>query len=206
MSEKYIIKILTLGDQSVGKSSIVLRYSDNKFNDTFLSTIGVDSKRKIIKVKGEKVKVSIWDTAGQEKFQNIVKQYYNGANGILLIFDITSKKSFDKIDFWYNDLINKINKDEIIIYLVGNKADLEENRIITIEEAEKYANQRDIPYFEVSAKSGDGIKKLFDDITNDIMDKIIKFNEKEKEDNDLKLRVSFLEKESFKPKSNKCCF
>ena len=203
MSEKYIIKILTLGDQSVGKSSIVLRYSDNKFSDTFLSTIGVDSKRKIIKIKGEKVKVSIWDTAGQEKFQNIVKQYYNGANGILLIFDITNKKSFDKIDFWYNDLINRIKKDEIIIYLVGNKVDLEENRQITIEEAEKYANDKNIPYFEVSAKSGDGIKKLFDDITNDIMDKISNFNEKE--ENDDKLRVSFLERESFKPKSNKCC-
>ena len=204
MSEKYIIKILTLGDQSVGKSSIVLRYSDNKFSDTFLSTIGVDSKRKIIKVKGEKVKVSIWDTAGQEKFQNIVKQYYIGANGILLIFDITNKKSFDKIDFWYNDLIDRIKKDEIIIYLVGNKVDLEENRQITIEEAEKYANDKNIPYFEVSAKSGDGIKKLFDDITNDIMDKISNFNEKE--DNDDKLRFSFLEKESFKPKkSNKCC-
>ena len=204
MSEKYIIKILTLGDQSVGKSSIVLRYSDNKFSDTFLSTIGVDSKRKIIKIKGEKVKVSIWDTAGQEKFQNIVKQYYNGANGILLIFDITNKKSFDKIDFWYNDLINRIKKDEIIIYLVGNKVDLEENRQITIEEAEKYANDKNIPYFEVSAKSGDGIKKLFDDITNDIMDKILNFNEKE-DNNDDKLRFSFLERQSFKPKSNKCC-
>ena len=203
MSEKYIIKILTLGDQSVGKSSIVLRYSDNKFSDTFLSTIGVDSKRKIIKIKGEKVKVSIWDTAGQEKFQNIVKQYYNGANGILLIFDITSRKSFNKIDFWYNDLIDRIKKDEIIIYLVGNKVDLEENRQITIEEAEKYANDKSIPYFEVSAKSGDGIKKLFDDITNDIMDKILKSNEKE--DNDDKLRFSFLERQSFKPKSNKCC-
>jgi len=203
MSEKYIIKILTLGDQSVGKSSIVIRYSDNKFSDTFLSTIGVDSKRKIIKVKGEKVKVSIWDTAGQEKFQNIVKQYYNGANGILLIFDITNKKSFEKINFWYNDLINKIKKEEIVIYLVGNKVDLEENRQITIEEAEKYANDKNIPYFEVSAKSGDGIKKLFDDITNDIMDKILNFNEKE--DNDDKLRFSFLERESFKPKTNKCC-
>ena len=203
MSEKYIIKILTLGDQSVGKSSIVLRYSNNKFNDTFLSTIGVDSKRKIIKVKGEKVKVSIWDTAGQEKFQNIVKQYYNGANGILLIFDITNKKSFDKIDFWYNDLINSIKKEEIIIYLVGNKVDLEENREITIEEAENYANGKNIPYFEVSAKSGDGIKKLFDDITNDIMDKILNYNEKE--DNDDKLRFSFLERQSLKPKSKKCC-
>ena len=76
MSAKYIIKILTLGDASVGKSSIVLRYSENKFNEAWLSTIGVDSKRKIVKIKGETVKVSIWDTAGQEKFQNIVKQYY----------------------------------------------------------------------------------------------------------------------------------
>ena len=205
MSEKYIIKILTLGDQSVGKSSIVLRYSDNKFKDTWLSTIGVDSKRKIVKVKGEKVKVSIWDTAGQERFQNIVKTYYIGSNGVLLIYDITNRKSFEKIDFWYNDLFynTNIKIDELIIYLVANKMDLDKKREISKEEGEKYSKNKNIRYFEVSAKTGEGIKKLFDEIINDIMDKLLKSNEKEeKEEN---LRVSFLEKDTFKYKDKKCC-
>ena len=202
MSAKYIIKVLTLGDASVGKSSIVLRYSDNKFNEAWLSTIGVDSKRKIVKIKGETVKVSIWDTAGQEKFQNIVKQYYNGANGVLLIFDITNKKSFDKINFWYKDLKQSVNIDEIFVCLVGNKIDLEENRVISKEEAEEYARENNMQYLEVSAKTGEGIKELFDEATNKVMDKIL-INEKE--DNDEKLRTSFLNPEDFKPKKKKCC-
>ena len=203
MSAKYIIKILTLGDASVGKSSIVLRYSENKFNEAWLSTIGVDSKRKIVKIKGESVKVSIWDTAGQEKFQSIVKQYYNGANGVLLIFDITNKKSFDKINFWYKDLKQSVNIDEVFVCLVGNKIDLEDIRVISKEEAEEYAKENNMYYLEVSAKTGEGIKELFDDATNKVMDKIL-INEKEEVDE--KLRTSFLNPDDFKPnKKKKCC-
>ena len=203
MSEKYIMKILTLGDVSVGKSSIVLRYSDNKFNETWLSTIGVDSKRKIVKIKGEKVKVSIWDTAGQEKFQNIVKQYYNGANGVLLIYDITNEKSFRKVDFWYKDLKESVNLDVIHACLVGNKIDLKDNRKIEKEVAQKYADENNLPYYEVSAKSGEGIKKMFEDVTNKIMDKILKNIETEEKEE--KLKTSFLNRESFAPKEKKCC-
>ena len=203
MSAKYIIKILTLGDASVGKSSIVLRYSDNKFNESWLSTIGVDSKRKIVKIKGESVKVSIWDTAGQEKFQNIVKQYYNGANGVLLIYDITSQKSFDKINFWYNDLKQNVNIDGLFICLVGNKKDLNEDRIISVEKAQEFAKNNNMKFYEVSAKSGEGIKQLFEEVTSSIMDKIIINNEKEElEEN---LRTSFLNKDDFKPQEKKCC-
>ena len=203
MSDKYIMKILTLGDVSVGKSSIVLRYSDNKFNETWLSTIGVDSKRKIVKIKGEKVKVSIWDTAGQEKFQNIVKNYYKGANGVLLIFDITSEKSFHKVDFWYKDLKETVNLDVMHVCLVGNKIDLKDNRQIQKEVAQKYANENNLPYYEVSAKSGEGIKKMFEEVTNKIMDTILKnIDNEEKEE---KLKTSFLSTDSFKPKEKKCC-
>ena len=203
MSEKYIMKILTLGDVSVGKSSIVLRYSDNKFNETWLSTIGVDSKRKIVKIRGEKVKVSIWDTAGQEKFQNIVKQYYNGANGVLLIFDITSEKTFRKVDFWYKDLKENVNLDVMHVCLVGNKIDLNDKRKIEKEFAQKYADENNLPYYEVSAKSGEGIKKMFEDVTNKIMDKIL--NNIETEEKEEKLKTSFLNRESFAPKEKKCC-
>ena len=205
MSAKYIIKILTLGDSLVGKSSIVLRFSDNKFNETFLSTIGVDSKRKILKIKGEKVKVSIWDTAGQEKYQNIVKQYYNGANGVLLIFDIANKKSFERINFWYNDLKKSVNTDEVLICLVGNKLDLNDKREVAKEAAEKFSKENNMLYFEVSAKSGEGIKELFDDATNKIMDKVLKMSQKEEDEED-KARFSFINTDDFKQKEKKCCF
>ena len=95
MSANYIIKILTLGETEVGKTSIVLRYSDDKFQDSKIATIGIDFKIKIIKKGKEKIKVSIYDTAGQERFQNIVKHYYRGANGVLLIYDITKRKTFE---------------------------------------------------------------------------------------------------------------
>ena len=97
---KYIIKILTLGDTEVGKTSIVLRYADDKFNDSKISTIGIDFKIKQINKGGESIKVSIYDTAGQERFQRIIKHYYRGANGVLLTFDISNKNSFEKLNYY----------------------------------------------------------------------------------------------------------
>ena len=99
MTAKYIIKILTLGDTLVGKSSIVLRFSDNRFDDNQLATIGIDYKTKYIKVKDASVKVLLWDTAGQEKFRNIARQYYKGANGVLLIYDVCDRKTYERIVF-----------------------------------------------------------------------------------------------------------
>ena len=99
MSAKYVIKLLTLGDSLVGKTSIVMRYSDNKFADTF-ATIGIDFKTKFFTIKNQVVKVIIWDTAGQEKFRNIVNQYYKGADGVLLTYDITSRKTFNNVQEW----------------------------------------------------------------------------------------------------------
>ena len=141
MSTKYIIKILTLGDTSVGKSSIVLRFSDNKFDDKIFSTIGIDFKTKYIKLDKFSVKVLIWDTAGQEKFQNIAKQYYKGANGVLLIYDISNRKSFERIDFWLKELKENNRIDELFLYLVGNKIDMEDKRVISFQEGEKYAKK-----------------------------------------------------------------
>jgi small GTP-binding protein len=104
MSAKYIIKIVTLGDSMVGKTSILYRYFDNKFEEKQLSTIGIDSKTKFIKVRDASVKVLVWDTAGQEKFRNIAKQYYQGADGVLLVFDVCDRKSFEKIEYWLKEL------------------------------------------------------------------------------------------------------
>ena len=172
MSARYIIKLLTLGDTNVGKTSVVIRFSDDKYNDNQLSTIGVDFRTKYMKLGENSVKVLIWDTAGQERFKNIAKQYYRGANGVLLIYDVCKRKSLEKIGFWLEELKTYNNIDELCIYLVGNKIDLEGKRVITKEEGQKYAEDNQINYFEVSAKSGEGIHDLFNDIIKGSIDKL----------------------------------
>ena len=205
MAAKYIIKILTLGDTMVGKSSIVLRFSENKFDDNQFATIGIDFKTKYLKIGDSSVKVLIWDTAGQEKFQNIAKQYYKGANGVLLIYDIGNRKSFQRIDFWLKELKENNRIDELFVCLVGNKSDLEDKRVITTEEGESYAKSNDIPFFEVSAKTGKGVIELFNKAIGGAMDKIIITNEKEEGEDKVRLS-SFLEKGDYKDKKKKCCF
>ena len=202
MSTKYIIKILTLGDSRVGKTSIILRYINKKFIDTGqLSTIGIDFKTKFIEKGGEKIKVTIYDTAGQERFRNIIKHYYKGANGVLLTYDITDKNSFKNLDFWIGDLKeNADNFDDIFICLIGNKNDKKEEREVSIEEADKYAKEKNLPFFEVSAKTGEGIQKLFNEIIKGAMKKML--NSTENVDN---MRLSFLDKESAIPKKKGCC-
>ena len=202
MSAKYIIKILTLGDSKVGKTSIILRYINKKFIDTGqLSTIGIDFKTKFIEKGGEKIKVTIYDTAGQERFRNIIKHYYKGSNGVLLTYDIANKISFKNLDFWIGDLKeNADNFDDIFICLIGNKNDKKEEREVSIEEADKYAKEKNLPFFEVSAKTGEGIQKLFNEIIKGAMKKML--NSTENVDN---MRLSFLDKESTIPKKKGCC-
>ena len=204
MAAKYIIKILTLGDTQVGKSSIVLRYTEDKFDDNQLSTIGIDYKTKYMKMDDSSVKVLIWDTAGQEKFQNIAKQYYKGANGVLLIYDICSRKTFERIEFWLKELKENNRIDELFICLVGNKNDMEDKREISIEEGEKYAKDNNIPFLEVSAKSGKGIIDLFKKVIKGALDKVYIKNEKEEGEEKVRLS-SFLEKVDVKEKQRRCC-
>jgi len=205
MSADYIIKLLTLGETEVGKTSIVLRYSDDKFHDNKIATIGIDFKIKIIKKGNEKIKVSIYDTAGQERFKNIVKHYYKGANGVLLIYDITKRDTFEKLEFWLEDLKeNSDNLNNLFIYLIGNKNDLEERREVDFEEANKFAKEKNIPYIEVSAKTGNNIKKLFDEMIKGTLTKIITFEKKQNNLNN-SINLSFLENEETSSKNKMCC-
>ena len=188
----------------VGKSSIVLRFSEDKFDDNQFATIGIDFKTKYIKIGDSSVKVLIWDTAGQEKFQNIAKQYYKGANGVLLIYDISSRKSFERINFWLKELKENNRIDELFICLVGNKIDLEEKRVISKEEGENYAKENNISFFEVSARTGKGINDLFFRVIKGAMDKV--FSTIDISEGDDKVRLSsFLEKGEFKDKNKRCC-
>jgi small GTP-binding protein len=205
MSTNYIIKILTLGETQVGKTSIVLRYSEDKFNYNKIATIGIDFKIKIIKKGNEKIKVSIYDTAGQERFQNIVKHYYKGANGVLLIYDITKRDTFKKLEFWIEDLKeNADNIDNLFIYLIGNKNDMEEKREVSFQEATDFAKDKQLPYIEVSAKTGNNIKKLFDEVIKGAMTKMLTNENSENSINET-IRLSFLDKEEKISKNSACC-
>ena len=204
MSANYIIKLLTLGDSLVGKTSIVLRYSDDKFHQNKISTIGVDFKVKMITKGNEKIKISIYDTAGQERFRNIVKHYYKGANGILLIYDISNRNTFEKLQFWLDDLKENADIDNLFIYLVGNKNDKKEEREVTFEEGNKFAKEKNLPFIEVSAKTGENINQLFDDMIKGTILKIVNFDKK---DNNLSnsINLSFLDKESVFQRKKFCC-
>ena len=205
MSAKYIIKILTLGYTTVGKSSMVLRFSENKFDDNQFATIGIDFKTKYIKIGDSSVKVFFWDTAGQEKFQNIAKQYYKGANGVLLIYDITNRKSFERINFWLKELKENNRIEELYTCLIGNKLDLEEKREVSAEEGAAYAKENNLQFFEVSAKTGSGINDLFNKLIKGSMNKVYSSTDKVEGEDNVRLG-SIFERGDFKEKSKKCYF
>ncbi len=204
MSEKYIVRVLTLGYTDVGKTSILLRFTNNQFHDKYVSTIGIDFKSKPLKINNNTtVKVLVWDTAGQEKYKGIVRSFYNKANGILLTFDITNKDSFERIDFWVQELKKNIGIDDLYIVLVGNKKDRTEERQVSFEEAEKYCLDNNFGgYFEVSAKTNEGINELFVDVAKGALTKIMMKDEGESDGN---IRLSHLNKSDFKQKNKACC-
>ncbi|MHA1531604.1 MAG: Rab family GTPase [Candidatus Heimdallarchaeota archaeon] len=160
----FLFKTIVVGDGAVGKTAITFRYAVGKFQENYKMTIGVDFTVKREKVKDKEVKVQVWDTGGQEKFSKIRPLYYRGALGGLVVFDVTSRESFEHLDGWMEEIQTNCTKIPIII--VGNKIDLK-NRKITKEEARKYAAKISkqmgykIPYLETSAKTGETIKKVF---------------------------------------------
>ena len=157
----YLFKVLLLGDSDVGKSSLILRYTDETFNSKLVNSIGVDFKMKKREIDGKIIKVQIWDTAGHERFRTITYSYYRGANAIIIVFDLSDKKSFISITEWLKQ-IEKHAKENVFKFLVGNKSDLEDERQVAYEEAKQYADEHDLPYIETSAKNGININELFD--------------------------------------------
>ena len=154
--QEHTIKIIILGSSSVGKTCILQKGFENEFNQNALSTIGIDFKTKYFKFDEDKVKVNYIDTAGQEKFRAISVNYLKGTDGAVLVFDITKKDTFELIGTWIDD-IRENNKMNIGKMLIGNKADLEDEREVTKEEGEKLAELLQCKYYETSAKTGQNI-------------------------------------------------
>ena len=163
-----LYKVLLLGDSSVGKSCLLLRFCDNCFQEAHLTTIGLDFRVKAINLdNNRKVKIQIWDTAGEDRFRSITRNYYKGAKGILLIFDVTDKESFAHIKDWV-ERIHDESPEGITICLIGNKIDRNEDRVISNEEGKKLAEECKISYFETSAKIGTGVEEVFTSLVKKI--------------------------------------
>ena len=156
----FIFKVLLLGNSDVGKSSLLLRFVDSVWNESFVPTIGVDFKVKTIEIGDKKVKMQIWDTAGQERFRNVVSTYFRGSNGILLIYDITSRDSFKNLESWLIE-IEKHASDNVLKILIGNKNDLENDRVISVEEGQNFANRNGMQFIETSAKMDTNVSEAF---------------------------------------------
>ena len=166
----HTFKILTIGESGVGKTCILRRFVENKFLKNHLATIGIDFKTKSITVQGIQIKLKIWDTAGQERFRNITNQYYKGADGIVLVFDVTDQNSFDKIREWMNQITVNTSSNDIGLVLLGNKCDAEP-RVIQKSDGEKMAEELGVKYFETSAMNGTNISESFQFLAEEILKK-----------------------------------
>lgn len=203
----YLVKVIMIGNSGVGKSSLMLQFTDNKFSDQFISTIGVDFKITSLEIHNKIVKIQIWDTAGQERFRTITQSYYRGANVIFLVFDLTNSRSFDCLAKW-NDEINSHSNKDIIKILVGNKKDMIDEKKISWNEARLFADKNNfMGYFETSAMDLEGLERLFIFMCKEF----IKKNENDKIvgkhiSNETK-KIFKLDEKIFKIKNdkNKCC-
>ena len=148
----YIFKLILIGSSGVGKTSILQRYIQKIFYDDYTCTIGVDFFMKSMKIDDKLIKLQLWDTAGTEKFKSITTGYYRGANAAFIVFDLTSRASFDAVPKWIEAYYRTNNENEKNVVLIGNKSDLEELREVSTEEAQSYAEINNMAYFETSAK------------------------------------------------------
>ncbi|MFX1296734.1 MAG: Rab family GTPase [Promethearchaeota archaeon] len=159
---KFKFKIIVLGDPGVGKTSTILRFTDNAFIRTYIPTLGVNISEKNIKVDGNLVGLILWDIAGQSKFETMRKHFYKGTEAVILIFDLTNRKSLESIPKWYEDIKNYVITDtEIVGFILGNKEDLSENRKIKEKEVIKIAKELQLEYIETSALTGKNIESSF---------------------------------------------
>ena len=156
----YLLKFIVIGDSSVGKSNILSKFKDDKFDDKTQPSIGVQFIAKNVILDKATYRLQVWDTAGQENFRAMTKIYYKNSSCAFIVYDITEKDSFNHVESWINEC-KKVAPESILLILIGNKSDLEESREISYEEGEKLAKKYNMLFFETSAKNGDNIHNIF---------------------------------------------
>ena len=207
-SEEIRYKLIVIGDELVGKTSILNRFKSNQFNAIYEPTVGLEFQSIPILIDDQSVNLLLYDVSGHQKFRSLIPLYASDVNIILLIYDISKIESFNNIDKWFS-FLNNINKNEVIFALVGNKSDLDYNRKVKIEDAEKYAKERNFIFQEVSAMNGDGIQELFmNKLLEQIRTQLIQKGKNPLEDEEEKLKVNIKNNENknnSKNKKKKCC-
>eukprot|EP00727_Mastigamoeba_balamuthi_P013120 m51a1_g8430 putative member ras oncogene family (230) ;mRNA; r:348101-349444 len=168
----HLFKILMIGESGVGKSALLSRFVDGNFEPNFISTIGVDFKIHYMKMDNKDIKLQVWDTAGQERFRTITTSYYRGANGIMIVFDVTDPASFEKVRYWLSELKEHVGADMPAL-LVGNKIDLTRERTVDSAAAKRFATEVGIRLRETSAKTADGVADAFTELVSMMLAKKI---------------------------------
>lgn len=178
MEENYdlLFKVLLVGDSSVGKTSVLLRYTDETFHAEFQSTIGVDFRIKTISMNNKVLKLQMWDTAGQDRYRNLVSSYYRGARGLIIVYDITNKASFENVPKWIEECNLRVDI-AIPKVLIGNKSDLNKNRQVSFEEGKEISERLGMRFFETSAKNNENIKEVFEGLGREMLEECTR-NEK----------------------------
>jgi len=175
MSKPSIVRLLTLGDSGAGKSSLLLRYTQNEFTHEYMPTIGIDFRLKTIEVKGKTIKVQVWDTAGQERFRTITHNYYRGAHGIALVYDVTNEASFQNIRKWIQD-VHTYAEQSVNLVLIGNKCDLVHKKVVETSRGQALADEYDIKFFETSAKNDTNVEEAFTTLVEAVVDRMFSSN------------------------------
>jgi len=167
----YLFKYIIIGDSAVGKSCLLLQFTDKRFQPVHDLTIGVEFGARMITIDGKQIKLQIWDTAGQESFRSITRSYYRGAAGALLVYDITRRDTFNHLTTWLDDARQHSNSN-MVIMLIGNKTDQESKRAVTKEEGEQFAMDHGLIFMETSAKTSTNVEEAFIQTAKEIYEKI----------------------------------
>jgi len=173
MSYAFLFKYIIIGDTGVGKSCLLLQFTDKRFQPVHDLTIGVEFGARMITIDGKQIKLQIWDTAGQESFRSITRSYYRGAAGALLVYDITRRETFSHLTNWLEDAKTHANSNMTII-LVGNKSDLDHRRVVSVEEGSAFAKEHGLIFLETSAKTAANVEEAFINTARKIYEKIQK--------------------------------
>jgi len=163
----HLFKLVLIGDSGVGKSCLLLRFADDAFTESYISTIGVDFRFRTVKVEKKTVKLQIWDTAGQERFRTITSAYYRGADGIIMVYDVTNQESFDHVNDWLSE-VNRYASEGTCKLLVGNKSD-KADKVVPTDKARSFADGLNIQFLETSAKNASNVEEAFLTMTAELI-------------------------------------
>ena len=183
-------QLLIIGDSSVGKTSLISRYANGTFKEEYLATVGLDYYTKNEIIDNKTIQIKLWDTAGQERFKSLTQNYFRNAEGVLLVYDVTSTESFDNLKYWISSIKDNMKQQDmnIPLIIIGNKIDMEDSREIIKENAEKFAGENNYKYFETSAKTGAGVDDAIRELVNQVLKQSGSDEQKQSRNNSVQIK------------------